>query len=141
MTRLWSLMIVGELAKATMTWRQAHFRAVMLGSLQLSCSSSDKNEMEERAKCSSKRGDPVEVQKFQLDDVKSPVCTTQKVTILPFGIINVQAKPSVRGHCMWGSCSHIAGTWSPSCQWQWYPQLPMGNYIQVPKEYQSACTT
>ena len=30
-----SLITMGELAKATMTWRQAHFGAVMLGSLQL----------------------------------------------------------------------------------------------------------
>ena len=59
-----SLMTMGELAKATMTWRQAHFGAVMLGLLQLSCGSSDKNKTEERTKCPSKRSDPVEVQKF-----------------------------------------------------------------------------
>ena len=35
-----SLMTEVELAKATMTWKQAHFGAVMLGSLQLSCSNS-----------------------------------------------------------------------------------------------------
>ena len=59
-----SLMTRGELAKATTTWRQAHFGAVMLGSLQLSYSSSDKNEIGEGAKCSLQRGDPVEMQKF-----------------------------------------------------------------------------
>ena len=37
-----SLMTMGELAKATTTWRQAHFGAVMLGLLQLSYGSSDK---------------------------------------------------------------------------------------------------
>ena len=40
-----SLMTVGELAKATMPWRQAHFGAVMAGLLQLSCCSSDKSEV------------------------------------------------------------------------------------------------
>ena len=35
-----SLMTAGELAATTMAWRQAHFGAVMLGSLQLSHSSS-----------------------------------------------------------------------------------------------------
>ena len=35
-----SLMTMGELAKATMTWRQAHFGAVISGPLQFSCSSS-----------------------------------------------------------------------------------------------------
>ena len=39
-----SLMTVGELAKATMTWRQAHFGAIISGSLQLSHSSSGKSE-------------------------------------------------------------------------------------------------
>ena len=49
---------------------------------------------------SSQKNDPVEVQKFPLNDVKGPVTTTQKVTILPFGTVNVQAKTSVKGHCM-----------------------------------------
>ena len=40
------------------------------------------------------------MQKFQLDDVKGLVHTTQKVTIPPFSTINVQANTSVRGHCM-----------------------------------------
>ena len=40
-----SLMTTGELAKATMTWRQVHFGAVLSGSLQLSHSGSDKSEM------------------------------------------------------------------------------------------------
>ena len=84
-----SLMTMGKLAKATMTCRQAHFGAVMSGSLQLSCSGSEVSKIGEGAKCSSQRSDPVEVQKFQLDDVKVPVCTTQKVTILLFGTINV----------------------------------------------------
>ena len=37
-----SLMTKGELAKVTTTWRQAHFEAVMSGSLQLSHMSSNK---------------------------------------------------------------------------------------------------
>ena len=134
-------MTMGELAKATMTWRQAHFGAVLLGSLQLSHSSSDKNEIGEGAKCSSQRGDPVKVQKFWLDDVKDPVHTTQKVTILLFGTINVWANTSVKGHC---KCRFMfSWNWClvPSCQQQWYPQLPMKNYILVPQGYQSACTT
>ena len=71
-----SLMTLGELAKATMTWRQTHFGAVMSGSLQLSHSISDKSEMTKRAASSSQKSDPVEVQKFQLNDVKGLVCTT-----------------------------------------------------------------
>ena len=96
-----SLLTMGELKEATTTWRQAHFEAVMLGSLQLSHSSSGESEMGERANCSSQKSDSVEVQKFWLDYVKGLVCTTQKVTILPFSTINVWANTSVRGHCMW----------------------------------------
>ena len=72
----------------------------MSGLLQLSHSSSDKSKMTKGATSSSQKSDPVEVWKFQLSDVKGLVCTTQKVTILPFGTINVQATASVRGHCM-----------------------------------------
>ena len=68
----------------------------MLGSLQLSCSSSDKLKIEN----SSRESDPVEVQKFQLDGVKGAVCTTQKVTIPPFQTLNIKANASVKGHCM-----------------------------------------
>ena len=95
-----SLMTAGELAKATITWRQAHPGAVMLGLLQLSHSSSDKSEMTKGAISSSLQSDPVEVWKFQLNGVKDLVCTTQKVTILPFGTINLWANTSVKGHCM-----------------------------------------
>ena len=96
-----SVMTTGELAKVTTTWQQVHFGAVMSGLLQLSHGRSDKNRIGEGAKCSLQEGDPVEVQKISLDDVKGLVHTTQKVTILPFGTINVCASTSVKGHCMW----------------------------------------
>ena len=96
-----SLMTVGELAKATRTWREAHFGAVMLGLLQLSHSSSDQTEVMKGATSSSQQGDTVEVQKFWLNGIKGSVCTTQKVTIPPFSTINVWANTSVKGHCMW----------------------------------------
>ena len=95
-----SFMTAGDLAKATTTWRQAHFGAVMLGSLQLSCSSSDKSKVTTGATGSSQQGDTLEVQKFQLNDVKGLVWTTQKVTIPPFSTVNIQANTSVKGHCM-----------------------------------------
>ena len=69
-------------------------------SLQLSHSGSDESKMREGANYSPQKSDSVEVQKFQLDDVKGLVCTTQKVTIPPFSTVNVQANTSVRGHCM-----------------------------------------
>ena len=65
-------MTAGELAKATANWQQAHFGAVMSGSSQLSCSSSEKLAMQNL----SGESDPVEVQKYQLDGVKGAVHTT-----------------------------------------------------------------
>ena len=47
------------------------------------------------------RSDPMEVQKFCLDDVRGPVHTIQKVAILPFSTVSVCANTSVKGHCMW----------------------------------------
>ena len=91
-----SCMTVGELAKATATWQQAHFGAVMSGSLQLSCSSSGK-----LAKLnSSGESDPVEVQKHQLDGVKGAICTTQKVTIPLFQTVTLKGNAGTKGHCM-----------------------------------------
>ena len=93
-----SLMTMGELAKATMTWRQAHFGAVMSGSLELSCSSSGKSEKTTGAASSIQQGGTVEVWKSQLNDIKGLVCTTQKVTIPPFSIIKIWTNTSVKGH-------------------------------------------
>ena len=84
-------MTAGELAHATATWQQAHFRAVMSGLLQLSHSSSEKLTVEN----SSREKDPVEVQKYQLDGVKGAVHTTP-----PFQTINIKANAGVKGHCM-----------------------------------------
>ena len=89
-------MTVGELTRATVTWQQAHFGAVISGLLQLSCSSSEKLKLENF----SGESDPVEVQKYQLYGVKGAVCTTQKVTIPPFQTINIKGNPGVKGHCM-----------------------------------------
>ena len=91
-----SCMTVGELTKATATWQQAHFGAVMLGSLQLSRSSSEQLAMQNL----SGESDPVEVWKYQLDGVKGAVCTTQKVTIPPFQTMTVKGNAGVKGHCM-----------------------------------------
>ena len=85
----------GELAKATATWQQAHFGAVMSGSLQLFHSSSEKLALQN----SSGESDPVEVWKHQLDGVKGAVCTTQ-VTIPPFQTMILKGNAGIKGHCM-----------------------------------------
>ena len=95
-----SMITKGELKKVATMWRQAHFGAVMSGLLQLSHTNSSKMGKEEKLSHSSPGSNPVEVWKFSLDDVKGRVCTTQKVTILPFGTVSVHANTSGKGHCM-----------------------------------------
>ena len=111
--RALSCMTAEELAHVTLTCQQAHFGAVMLGSLQLSHTNSDKIKSGEKIGSFSWESDPVEVQKSQLDGVKGAVCTTQKVTIPPFHMVNIKANASVRGHCMKVSCPHRTSTQSP----------------------------
>ena len=98
--RAMSLMTMGELIKATIMWRQAHFGAVMSGSLQLPYTSPNKSGVEEEISHSSPRDDPMEVRKFCLNDVRGPVHTTWKVIIPPFSTVSVHTNSSVKGHCM-----------------------------------------
>ena len=62
--RAMSLMTKGELTRVTTMWRQAHFGAVMSGSLQLTHTSLDKTGMVKKVGHSSSKGDPIEVRKF-----------------------------------------------------------------------------
>ena len=89
-----------ELAKVTITWRQAHFGAVMSGPLQLPHTSSNTTGVKKEVIHSSLRVVPMEVREFCLDDIRGPVHTTWKVTIPPFSTISVHTNTSVRGHCM-----------------------------------------
>ena len=98
--RAMSTITKGDLTKATTTWRQAHFGAVMSGSLQLPHTSLNITRVEREVVHYSPRGDPMEVKAFCLDNVRGPVCTTCKVTIPPFSIVSVHANTSVKRHCM-----------------------------------------
>ena len=62
--------------------------------------------MEEEVSHSSPGSDPLEVRKFSLDDVKGPVCTTWKVTVLPFGTVNVCAQYQCQRTLYVGPCTH-----------------------------------
>ena len=68
----------------------------MSGSLQLSCSNSEKLAKQNL----SRESDPVEVQKYQLDGVKGAVHTTQKFTIPPFQTLTLKGNAGIKGHCI-----------------------------------------
>ena len=74
--RALSVITKGELKKVITMWRQAHFGAVVSGSLQLSHINSSKMGKVEEVSHSSPGSDPMEVQKFSLDDIRGPVHTT-----------------------------------------------------------------
>ena len=111
--RAMSLMTKGEFAKAPMMWRPAYFGAVMSGSLQLCHTSSNETGVEKEVSHSSPRGDPMELRRFCLSDVRGLVCTTWKVTIPPFSTVSVHANSSVKGTLYAGPCAPRTDTRSP----------------------------
>ena len=108
-------MMKGELARATVTRKQAHFSVVMPGSVQLphTDSKGDRDVGKEITPLPSSY--PTASRGFCLDDVRGPVCTTHKVTILPFRTIIIHGNTGVWGHYMW---VHVL----PESAWG--PQLP-----------------
>ena len=131
------LIIKGELAKATMTWRQAHFGAVMSRSLQLPHTSSNRTRVEKEAIHSSLGVDTIEVKEFCLDDVQGPVHTTWRVTIPQFCTVSIHGNISIRGHC--GFMCLQRQDQAPSCLHQQCQLQPMENYIQDPLGYPFVC--
>ena len=79
----------GELAKVTMTWKQAHFGAVMSGSLQLPHTGSNRTGAEKEVIHSPKG------QHCGGEGILPGQCLRP-----PFGTVSVNGNTSVRGHCM-----------------------------------------
>ena len=87
--RAMGIIMKGKLVKATVTWKQAHFGAVMSGSLQLPHKGT--------RGWGAERGvaDPTVPKEFCLDDIQGHVHTTQRVTISPFGTIDIHSKTDI----------------------------------------------
>ena len=109
--RALSLMTKSELVKATTTWRQAHFGAVMSGLLQLPCTSSNKTRVEKEVSHSSLRDDPVKLRNFCLNDVRGPVKAT-KFNIPPFSTVRAHQFQCQRTLDV-GPCAHGTDARSP----------------------------
>ena len=99
--RVMGIIMRGELAKATVTWKQAHFGADMSRPLQLPHKSTKGNADDDRRTTPSVAPNPPLPKAFCLDGVQGHVCTTQESTIPPFGTINIHHKTDIQGHCMW----------------------------------------
>ena len=91
----------GELVRATVTWKQAHFSVVISRWFQLPC------------RCAEGDGDATKgatpftthcltvLNEFSLDNVQGQVRTTWRITIPPFGTINIHGNTDIQGNCMW----------------------------------------
>ena len=90
----------GGLVRATATWKQAHFSAVMSGSLQLPHTDLKGNGEVGKEVTPSTGPNPMASREFCLDDVWRPVHTTRRITIPPFGTISIHGNTGVWGHCM-----------------------------------------
>ena len=108
----------GELTKMTMTWKQAHFRAVMTRSLELPHTGPNGTRVEKEVIHSSLRVDTIEVKQFCLDNIQDPICTTWKVTIPPLAQSVYMAMP-VSGNTVCGSMCLQSQCQTPSCLPQW----------------------
>ena len=89
-----------ELVKATITWKQAHFRAVISGSLQLPCTGSNRTRVEKEV-ISPSQGWHHGVEGILPGWCPESSLHHMKVTIPPFGTVSVHGNTSIRGHCMW----------------------------------------
>ena len=94
------MMTKGELTRATVTWKQAHFGAVMSGLLQLPHADSEGEGVGKEVTLSPSTG-LTGSRGFCLDEVWGPIHTIQKVTIPPFGTVSIHGNVGVWGHCMW----------------------------------------
>ena len=105
----------GELARATVTWKQAHFSVVLAGSLQLPHKCAREDGGAEKRATPSTVPDPTTPKEFHLDDVQGYLCTTWRVTIPLFETINIHGKTNGWRHCMQ---AHVLA------EAAWGPQLP-----------------
>ena len=108
----------GELTKVTTTWRQAHFGAVMSGSVQLPHPSPNRTGVEKEVVTSSPGVDTVEMKEFCLGDVHVQVYTSWRVTIPPFSTVSIHSSTIVRDTVCRFTCwqsQHLAS----SCLHQW----------------------
>ena len=97
-----------------------------LGSLQLSHSGSGKSKMRERANFSPKKSESVEVWKFNQMMSKVQFAPHRR-SLFHHSAPSMCGPTPVSGDTACGSMSSQNQHSVPSCQQQWYPQLPTGN--------------
>ena len=135
--RAMGMMTKGELVRATVTWRQAHFGADMSGLLQLPCITSKEDGEVGKEVTPSPSSNPAASRRFSLDDIWGLVHTTQTP---PFGTVSIHSHTGVQDTACGSMCLpnlHKA----PNCLHLWFQLLPMGSYTWGPLEYQSVSET
>ena len=112
------MMTKGELMRATVTWKQAHFGAVMSRSLQLPCTDLKGNREAEKGVTPSEGSDPTASRKFCLDDVWGLSVTLRGLPFPHLGLSAYIATQTSRDNACASMCllnQHKA----PSCLPSW----------------------
>ena len=94
--RAMGMIMKGELARATVTWKQPHFSVVMSWSLQLPHKGTRGDGDAVKVVTPSTALNPTAPKEFSLDNVQGHVCTTWMVTTIPpFGTINIHGNTDI----------------------------------------------
>ena len=93
--RAMGIIMKGELAMVTATWRQNHFSVVMSGSLQLAlkCTRGDGNFRKETPPPTI--SDTTVARRFCLDNIQRHIHTTWRVTFPLFGTMNIHSQTNI----------------------------------------------
>ena len=137
--RAMSMMTKEELTKVTMMWQQAHFGAVMSGSLQLPCTSSN-NWVGERSQPLLSKGWPCGGEEILPWWHQRPNLHHTEGHHIPVWHSKCAHKFQCqrtlwRSMCSWNWCQ------VPSCLQWWYQWQLMESYIWGPPGYLSVCVT
>ena len=97
--RVMGMIMKGELVWATVTWKQAHFDAVMSRLFQLPHKGTRGIGVLQRG-WPSTAPDPTAPKEFSLDNVQGHVCTTWRVTIPLCGTLNIHGNTDIQGLSM-----------------------------------------
>ena len=138
--RVMGMITKGELMRATVTWKQAHFGAVISRLLQLHYTDSRGNGEVGKGFIPSPGSNPTASREFCLYDVQDHVHTAWRVTISPFETISIHGSTDIWEHSMW---VHVLAepAWGPSCLPLWFWPPHMESYTQASPECQFAWRT
>ena len=134
--RVMGMIMKGELARVTATWKQAHFSVVMSRSLQMPYKGTRGMGMLQRGLLPLSPPTLPHLRK-SLWMVSKGMSIPHRVTISLFGTVNIHGNTDIWEHCM---CVHMLAEpgQGPQVPPSWSQPLHMGSYTQAPPRCWSA---